>query len=68
MTDQNRRAILPRQHTLGGRNRFGQRGQRVLHGGRVEAGRLQSRDHLGPARAVGEQSMHQHDVAGLYWR
>ena len=49
MTDQNCRAILPRQHALGGRNRFGQRGQRVLHGGGVEPGRLQSRNHFGPA-------------------
>src|SRR4051794_7846546 len=33
---------------------FRQRGQRVLHGGHVEAGRLQPCDHLGAAGAVGE--------------
>ena len=65
MTDQHRRAVLPRQHPLGRSDRFRQRRQRILHGGGVEPRRLQSRDHLGPARAVGEQPMHEHDVARL---
>jgi hypothetical protein len=63
MPDQNRRAILPRQHALGRRDRFGERRQRVLHGRDVEPGRLQTRDHFGPARSIGEQSVHEHDVA-----
>ena len=49
MPDQDCRAILPVQHALGGGYRFGQRGQRILHGRDVEIGRLQSCDHLGPA-------------------
>ena len=65
MADQNRRAILPRQHALGRSDRFRQRRQRILHGRGVEPRRLQSRNHLGPARAVGEQPVHEHDVAGL---
>ena len=56
MADQNRRAILARQHALGRSDRFRQRGQRILHGSGVETRRLQSRDHFGPARSIGEQS------------
>ena len=67
MTDQNRRAVLPRQHPLGRSHRFGQRRQRVLHRRGVEPRRLQSRNHFGPARAVGEQPVHEHDVARLGW-
>jgi hypothetical protein len=65
MPDQNRRAILPRQHALCRSDRFRQRRERVLHGGGIESRRLQSRDHVGPARAVGEQPMHKHHVARL---
>ncbi len=67
MTHEHRRAILPCQHPLSGRHRLRQRRQRILHGRGVEPRRLQSRDHFGPARAVGEQPVHKHDVAGLCW-
>src|SRR5512133_253355 len=52
MPDQNRRAILPRQHPLGRSDRFRQRRERVLHGRGIEPRRLQSRNHFGPARSV----------------
>ena len=68
VTDENSRAVLPIQHALSGRYRFRQRRQRILHGRGVEPRRLQSRDHFGPARAVGEQPVHKHDVARLRWR
>ena len=67
MSDQNCQTILPRQRALGRGYRLGQRRQRVLHGRGVEPRRLQSRDHFGPARAVGEQPVHKHDVACLRW-
>ena len=49
MPDQNRRAILPRQHALGRGDRFRQRRQWVLHGRGIKPRRLQARDHLRPA-------------------
>ena len=64
MPDQNRRTILPREHALGRGYRFGQRCQRVLHRGDIEACCLQACDHLRPRRPVGEQSVHQDDVSG----
>jgi len=65
MTHQNRRTVLSRQHALGRCNRLGQGRQRVLYGGDVKPCRLQSSDHFGPARTVGEQTVHQHDVPGF---
>ena len=65
MADQNRGAILPRQHAFRRSDRFRQCRQRILHAGDVQSRRLQSRDHFGPARPVGKEPMHQHDVACL---
>ena len=65
MPYQHRRAVLQRQGALRRGHAPFQRRQRVLHRGDVEPRRLQPRDDLGPARAVGEQPVHQHDVAGF---
>ena len=65
MPDENRRPILPCQHSLGRGNRFGQCRQRVLHGRDVETCRLQSYDYLGPTRSVGKEPVHENDVARL---
>ena len=67
MTDENRRAVLPREYTLGCSHRLRQRGQGILHGGDVQSCRLQSRNHFGPRGAVGEQPMHEYDVTRLFW-
>ena len=67
MPDQNRRTILSRQHPLGRSDRFRKGRQRVLHGRHVKACRLQSGNHLGPARAIGKQAVHEYDVARLRW-
>jgi hypothetical protein len=63
MTDKNRWAILPREHTLGRSHRLRQRGQGILYGGDVQSCPLQARNYFGPRRAVGEKSMHEHDVS-----
>src|SRR5262245_54279209 len=65
MPDQNGRPILPRQHTLRRSDRFRQRCQRILHGRCIESRRLQSRNHLGPARPVGEEAVYKHDVTSF---
>ena len=62
MTDENRRAILPREHTQRRIDRFRQSSQRVLHCGHVQSGCLQSRNDFGPARSVGKKTMYQHDI------
>ena len=66
MPDQNHRPILSRQHTLRRSDRFGQCCQRVLDGRCIEPRRLQSRNHFGPARSVGEKSVDENDVSS--WR
>src|ERR1700722_2615771 len=48
MTDKNRWAILPLEHTLGRSHGLRQRGQGSVHGGDVQSCRLQARNHFGP--------------------
>src|SRR5262249_14666623 len=65
MPDQNRRAILSCKHTLRRSDRIRQCCQRILHSRCIESRRLQSCNHLGPARPVGEEAVHKHDVTGF---
>ena len=65
MGDQHGRTILERQFAPGRSIGIGERGQRILHGGDVQAGGLKQRDHFGPAGAVRPCPVHQHDVARL---
>ena len=63
MGDQHGRSILQRQCAACGGDRIGERCQRILHRGDMQAGRLKARDDLGPAGAVRPRSVHQHHIA-----
>ncbi len=67
MASQNGRAVLPRQYSLGCCDFLRQAmsaGSARTRG--VETGRLQPRNHFGPARAVSKKSMDEYHVARLY--
>ena len=66
MGDQHGRAVLLGERAPGRFHRVGQRRERVLHGGAMQAGGLKDRDHFGPTRAIGPGAVYQHDVLRLH--
>ncbi len=68
MADQHRGARLQRNRALGGVAGLCERGERVLHAGAVDALLLQAGNHLRPARAIGKQPVHEHDIVRLQRR
>ncbi|MNF88365.1 hypothetical protein D3C84_708580 [compost metagenome] len=65
VADQHGRAVLLIKYAPGRGHIIGHRGQRVLHGGNVKTGSLQTGNHIRPTGAISPGTVHQHDVVGL---
>ncbi len=62
MADQNHRAVLLLDHAARGGHVAIKRIERILYRHDVQAFCLEQWNHLVPARAIGESTMHEHDI------
>ncbi len=67
MADHHGGSILQRQRAARRCDGVGERCQRILHRGHMQARRLKARDDLAPGGPVRPGTVHQHHIARLCW-